>query len=170
MTAVRLECGLALIAAVACGERGSAADRPAESASANQASPAWTVRPDGFGAIPLGAPVADVVAALRDSLPIDLARLDGCAFARTSGMPVGTSLMVLRDSAGKPVHVDRVDVDSGGVKTSEGAGVGDTEASVTDLYRGRIQVQPHKYTGPTGHYLVVQSVTDTLHRTSDPGE
>ena len=34
--------------------------------------------------------------------------------------------------------------------------------SVLAVYRGRVQVQPHKYTGPEGHYLVVTHPRDTL--------
>lgn len=71
--------------------------------------------------------------------------------------------MALRDSTGV-VHIERVDVDSAGVLTAEGAGVGDAEANVIALYRGRVSVQPHKYTGPRGHYLIVTSTGDTLHR------
>jgi hypothetical protein len=49
------------------------------------------------------------------------------------------------------------------VRTSEGAGVGDTEASVLARYEGRVRVEPHKYAGPTGHYLVVAAPPDTSH-------
>jgi hypothetical protein len=60
--------------------------------------------------------------------------------------------------------VARVEVDSAGILTAEGAGVGDTESSIILLYQGRVEVQPHKYTGPTGHYLVVTPPGDTLHK------
>jgi hypothetical protein len=60
--------------------------------------------------------------------------------------------------------VARVEVDSAGILTAEGAGVGDTESSVILLYQGRVDVEPHKYTGPQGHYLVVTPPNDTLHK------
>lgn len=78
-------------------------------------------------------------------------------------MPAGTSLMVLRDSAGALLRVDRVDIDSAGTLTREGAGVGDGEARVDSLYGKRLQVQPHKYT-PEGHYLIVTSERDSTFR------
>ena len=53
-------------------------------------------------------------------------------------------------------------VRAGGVLTAEGAGVGDTETRVLALYRGRVRVEPHKYMGPEGHYLVVSVVDDSL--------
>lgn len=32
------------------------------------------------------------------------------------------------------------------------------------MYPGRVEVQPHKYTGPEGHYLSVSVPSDTLLR------
>jgi hypothetical protein len=49
------------------------------------------------------------------------------------------------------------------VRTAEGAGVGDTEASILERYAGRVRTTPHKYTGPRGHYLVVSAPPDTRH-------
>lgn len=123
----------------------------------------WSVHPDSVGPIPLGASIAEVATALGDSIHVDLSASDGCRQIRLPSMPRGTSLMALRDSAGA-VRIERVDVDSAGVLTAEGAGVGDAESRVLDLYRGRVGVQPHKYTGPRGHYLVVTNPGDTLHR------
>ena len=60
--------------------------------------------------------------------------------------------------------VARVEVTSGDVKTAEGAGIGDAESDVVTLYQGRVEVQPHKYTGPQGHYVVVTPPGDSLHR------
>ena len=79
-------------------------------------------------------------------------------------MPRGTRLMILRDSASAPLHVERAEVDSAGVLTAEGAGVGDPESRVLEMYSGRILVQPHKYTGPVGHYLIVASPRDSMYR------
>jgi hypothetical protein len=111
-----------------------------------------------------GAALAEAMAALRDSLPIDRS-FRGCAKSRAGVMPSGTSLMVIvRDLAVAPLQVERVDVDSSGVRTHEGAGVGDLETAVVEMYRGRVRVEPHKYTGPRGHYLVVENPRDTLHR------
>jgi hypothetical protein len=66
--------------------------------------------------------------------------------------------MIVRDT------VVRVDVSSGSFATSWGDRVGDTESQVLERHRGHVSVQPHKYTGPEGHYLVVSDPSDTLHR------
>jgi hypothetical protein len=61
-------------------------------------------------------------------------------------------------------HLARVVGRGSAVATVVGARIGDTEARIDSLYRGRVTVQPHKYTN--GHYLVVRSATaaDTTHR------
>jgi hypothetical protein len=60
--------------------------------------------------------------------------------------------------------VARIEVTAGEMRTMEGAGIGDAESAVVALYAGRVEVQPHKYTGPEGHYVVVTPPGDTLHR------
>jgi hypothetical protein len=123
----------------------------------------WTVRAERFGPIPLGAPVAEAAAALGDSIPIDFAQAEDCRRVSPTALPRGTSLMILRDSAGAPPRVERVDVDTTGILTEEGAGVGDTEGRIQELYGERVRLEPHKYT--TGaHYLVVTPPQDSLHR------
>ena len=56
-------------------------------------------------------------------------------------------------------RIARVDVDSAGVLTDSGAGIGTDEAEVQRLYGGRAVVTPQKY-GP-GHYLTVIDQRDT---------
>jgi hypothetical protein len=85
---------------------------------------------------------------LGDSIPVDFSTFDGCDQPSPKSFPSGTSLMLLRDSQRAPTY---------------GAGVGDSEARVLALYQGRIRVEPHKYTGPEGHYLVVSRPADTLY-------
>jgi hypothetical protein len=108
-------------------------------------------------------PIAEAARALGDSIRANVSASNGCLQITLPAMPRWTSLMALRDSAGV-VRIERVDVDSAGVLTAEGAGVGDVESNVREMYRGRVAVQPHKYTGPQGHYLVVTNPVDTLHR------
>lgn len=50
-------------------------------------------------------------------------------------------------------RIARVDVDTAGVRTAAGAGIGDTEDDIQRLYRGRVIVTPQKY--GEGHYLIV---------------
>lgn len=68
------------------------------------------------------------------------------------------SFMVVSDT------IVRVDVDSSTVATVWGDRVGDSEGAVLARHAGRVRVEPHKYTGPEGHYLIVTSRDDTLHR------
>jgi hypothetical protein len=60
--------------------------------------------------------------------------------------------------------LERIDVDSSGVATAEGIRVGASEADVMAAYGSRVAVQPHKYTGPRGHYLIVGDPADTTRR------
>jgi hypothetical protein len=59
----------------------------------------------------------------------------------------------------------RFDIRDTTVATETGARVGDAESRIMSLYRGRVSVQPHKYTGPTGHYLIVTQPEDSTLRT-----
>jgi len=150
-----------LVLLAACTiERRPDADSAAGDAT-RPASAAWRVRPDSVGPIPLGGSLAQAVVALGDSIKVDLSGPDGCVQVEVPSMPAGTSLMALRDSTGI-VRIERVDIDTSGVLTAEGAGVGDAEPRVVELYRGRVSVQPHKYTGPRGHYVIVTSPRDTM--------
>jgi hypothetical protein len=58
----------------------------------------------------------------------------------------------------------RVEMDSAGIKTVEGAQVGDSESRILELYGTRARIEPHKYMYPEGHYVVVTPPGDTLHR------
>jgi hypothetical protein len=144
-----------LIGIVACASERDAATKSPD-------SPAWVVRPESFGPLPLGVPLAQTAAVLGGSLAPRFAASDNCAQLAPDALPPGASLMVLRDSTGAPLMLERVDVDTTGILTAEGAGVGDTEARVLELYAGRVEVMPHKYTGPEGHYLVATSPRDTM--------
>src|SRR5688572_1824195 len=127
----------------------------ADSPSVPNAKPSWVVQADSFGPLPLGVPIAQAESALGSAILARMPELDGCSEVRPPALPSGTSLMVIRDTVGTPLTVERVDVHTAGARTREGVGVGDAEDSVLAVYRGKVQVQPHKYTGPEGHYLVV---------------
>lgn len=143
---------------------GSVASTPS-AADTSRAHAGWTVGADSFGPVSLGALFADERQKVPGTIAIDTAKLDGCAKVRSPEMPSGASFMVVRDSVGAPIRLDRVDVDSGDVRTGDGAGIGDTESSVLALYGQRARVEPHKYAGPTGHYVIVGAAgSDTTHR------
>ena len=61
--------------------------------------------------------------------------------------------------------VARIDVDSAGIRTAEGIGVGDPDTGVFDLYGARAAVTPHKYV-PGGKYYTIKgtSPADSSHR------
>ncbi len=117
-----------------------------------------TVSATGYGAVQFGMTLAAANTALHDSLHMKKGDPEACQMLRPAGAPAGVSLMVLKDT------ILRVDVDAGGSRTSEGVGIGDAEAKVKEAYAGRVTVQPHKYTGPKGHYLVISSSNDATHR------
>lgn len=149
----------ALLATAACGRERDASQPPADStpaaipagpaapagATGASAAIAWSVSASRFGPLRAGMTLAEAGRVLgRRFSPPDST---SCAYVHPPGAPPGISLMVVNDT------IARADVDSGGVRTTAGAAVGDSEASVMALYAGRVSVTPHKYT--TGHYLVV---------------
>jgi hypothetical protein len=70
-------------------------------------------------------------------------------------MPSGTRVMLTRDT------LARIDVDSSSqVRTIDGAGNGDTETRIHQLYPN-VRTQPDKYVA-TDHDLIVSSPNDTL--------
>jgi hypothetical protein len=124
------------------------APRPAAGAP-DSPGDAWTVGFRGAGPAQVGTPLAAAAAALG-ATPDTTAARGGCGYLRSAASP-GVMVMVNEG------QVARVDVDSAGIRTAEGAGVGDAEARVRELYAGRVAETPHKYTD--GRYLTVTSGT-----------
>lgn len=120
-------------------------------------APGWSVTPRGVGPVETGWTLAQLNAALGEQLRPTYEINPECDYLDPAALPDGIGLMVLQDT------IVRIDVDTTGIPTAEGAAVGDTEARVLELYQGRVEVMPHKYTGPEGHYLVVRWPADTLH-------
>lgn len=89
----------------------------------------------------LGAPASELARASRP-----------CTSIRVPGLPSGVALLVIRDA------VARVEVDSAGVRTEEGVGVGDSEVSLLVLYAGFIRVEAH---GIGAHTLFVANPADS---------
>lgn len=154
---------LAVILLAACS--GKQADRDPDSAdTARLAVPdtaPWTVSLSAYGPIRMGSPRAAVLAAL--GAPPHEGQGPAPEECGYTGIPDGPSmravrLMVVNDT------VVRVDVDSLPVATAWGDRVGDSESAVLARHAGHVRVEPHKYTGPEGHYLIVTTPDDTLHR------
>lgn len=133
----------------------SAMPTPAPSVPATPPAPTSsatnTVSGSGFGAMKFGMKVEDAERALGVTLKKDTyAESESCRYFTPVGSFEGLSFMT---SDGVVVRLDVIRESK--IATDKGAKIGDSEQSVLDLYKGNITVQPHKYTGPEGHYLVV---------------
>jgi hypothetical protein len=154
---------LPLAAFAACGcagdtaaDAGAGASTDTTSAAVPPPPAAWTVSEQGWGPIRAGMSVADARTALGGELPEPAGR--ECDQVRPPRGPRGVLIMTVGG------QVARVEVSDTTVATAAGARVGDTEARINALYRGRVETGPHKYVD--GHYLVVRRGTgaDTIHR------
>ena len=125
------------------------------SAAVDSTPPQWIVRPNGIGPLRVGATLPEVARSLGEPLRVVN---EECDHVRPSRMPEGILLMIIEDT------LVRVQVDSAGVRTVEGAQVGDSESRILELYGARARIEPHKYSYPEGHYVVVTPPGDTLHR------
>jgi hypothetical protein len=103
----------------------------------------WIVTESGAGPIGVGMTAAQIADHIER-----LGELQGCVYTRAPAAP-GLLIMLF---GGKVVRVDVIEPT---LVTAAGAKVGDSEARINDLYRGRVRVEPHKYTD--GHYLVVDT-------------
>jgi len=140
---------LMVAAAVAAGcsrapDRAAAGDTSRGTAN----SAALTVTEHGIGPLRTGMTLPEASAALGDALVVPSgADTAGCRYVQWRTGPAGVRVMV---EGGRIV---RVDVDSVGVRTAAGAGIGDSEDQIQRLYPGRVSITPQKYT--SGHYLTV---------------
>ena len=133
-----------------------ATDTQRDSSAAGETTPPqWIVRADGIGPLRVGVPLAAASRTLGETLRVTQA---GCDHVNPTTMPEGILLMVIDDT------VARVQIDSAGIRTTEGAQVGDSESRVLELYGARARIEPHEYTYPEGHYVVVTPPGDTMHR------
>jgi hypothetical protein len=114
-----------------------------------------------YGPIQLGSPLAAGRAAL--GAPRQEGEGSAGAACQYIGIPDEPSTRALRFMVLNVSSV-RIDVDSLHVATRWGDRVGDAEQAVLARHAGHVSVQPHKYTGPEGHYLIVTAPGDTLHR------
>ena len=130
----------------------------ADSRRSDTTRSSWTVDAGGIGAVRAGMSLEELSAAIAEAVRPNHTDNPTCTFVRPTALPSGVLLMVLSDT------VARVDVTEPGTLTSEGVGVGDLESRVVAVYGARARVEPHKYTGPTGHYVIVEVPGDTLHR------
>lgn len=146
---------LAAMALAACR-----ADAPPPPDSAPPPAPApeaaWTVSAAGYGPIRVGSTIAELNAALNESVRPAYQASEECDYVHPARLPGRVNLMVVKDT------VVRIDVDTTGVLTEQGAGVGDSEQRISELY-GRVTVQFHKYR-PEGRNLIVTDPADSMLR------
>lgn len=124
-----------------------------ENAAAPTAPPASTdadsERFDHLGAITIGDSLAGLrkagVKVAQDGQPEEGST---CGYARVAGLP-DVFLMLDGDK------VVRIDVTNKDQPTLGGVRVGQSEVEARERLGSKARVEPHPYTGPTGHYLVV---------------
>jgi hypothetical protein len=127
-----------------------------KSAASNDQTPASTVVAtfDGIGRARIGTPVSQL--SEIGSVPASTSN-SPCRMVTLDWLPPGLRVMLSNDS------VTRIDADSTTkVRTVDGAGVGDTETRIHQLYP-TVETQPHKYVA-NGHYLSVGSPNDSTRR------
>jgi hypothetical protein len=117
---------------------------------------AWVMHPDRVGAMRFGMSATQARQAMGDTTPA--AAATECIYWRPPTAPPGVSFMIENGIA------VRADVDSAGVQTPEGIGVGSTEAAIRDAYGNYLTVQLHKYQWEAGwRYFKYLPPTDSLH-------
>ena len=114
----------------------------------------WTVRTDGVRGALIGMRSEELRTALGLP-PSASASTAECEYMDASGLPVKIFFMLHLDT------LVRIDVGDSTIATAEGARIGDSESRIKTLYGDRVAVEPHKYTGPEGHYLIVSPGGDS---------
>ena len=147
--------GLAVLAGCSESERQTATTRGGTvgQAATPRAQPSvstegWTVSPSGIGNVRTEMTLAQAGQELGTQLAPPASGAEQCGYVQPVPGLDSVAFMVVSG------RIARVDVMGRRFSTVEGARVGDTEARIDSLYRGRVEVQPHKYTD--GHYLVVR--------------
>lgn len=167
-------CLAALLLVAGCGEdekgddAASTTTRAAATASTTSSTPEKEltakspVRLDGIGPVVMGMTLAEATAAVGRRVAVDPNSLiagddtDLCGSALVEGGPEGLSFMVNRDRPGGEWRIVRLDVSDGGtIATGGGIRVGSTEEDVRRVYGKDVRTEPHAYTGPKGHYMVL---------------
>lgn len=111
---------------------------------------AWILRMDGIGPARVGMILSELERLVGSAARVErIEPGDACGYASFAGIPAGISFMLSGDT------VVRANVDTTGFRDDRGLGVGSTEAQVLARRAGMVRVEPHPYTGPEGHYLIV---------------
>lgn len=151
---------LVLLLAAACrdADTDGANDTVAMTPDSLATDSGWVASPRGVGGVRAGMLRADLLAVIGQPSRAGYYTHAECVYVGGTALPRGVQVMLI-DST-----VARIDVREPGVRTREGAQVGDSASTVLARYRGRVVATPHKYTGPTGQDLTVTPPGDSLHR------
>lgn len=116
----------------------------------------WTPSVNGVHGARVGMTSAETRAAL--GLPAGKTFAAGtCEYLDAKSLPKNLWFMMESDT------LTRIDVRDSTVTTEAGARIGDTEARINELYAPNVRTEPHKYTGPVGHYMIVTPPGDAVH-------
>lgn len=121
---------------------------PSPDSARPPAGTSFTIAPDSYGPLHVGMTVAQAASALGGGFGAPQGYSGGCGYAVLVKAPRGLAVML---NDGK---IARFEIRSGGIKTTEGARIGDSETRIKSLYAGRVTSTPHKYVSG-GHYLTV---------------
>ena len=111
-----------------------------------------TVDFDSFRGVRIGMTVPEAAAGFGVPLaPASFVPDDerSCYYVFPNGVVDTVTFMVVDE------RIARIDIDGPGLLTHAGVGVGSTEAEVLKAYASRATVEPHPYTAPEGHYIVI---------------
>ncbi len=128
-------------------------------ASTHGARISWAVTDSGAGALRIGMTRDQLALDLHAPVPKHTRADSGCAYLAIAGIPAGMRTMWVAAT------LARIDIGAPKLATDRGAKIGDKEAKIETLYRGRVTAMPAKY-DPHGKYLVVRPVptADSSHR------
>lgn len=160
---------LLLAALAACGRADEDANEAVSNDIVNGAEVNVSEAPNGTEPAPAADPPLDELAGVKVGATVAQLRAQGftvekdagpdlgntCGYARIAGMD---DLFFMLDGD----NVVRIEVATPGHPTLGGVEVGMSEAEALRRLGPRAKVEPHKYTGPTGHYLVVHDGNDPL--------
>jgi hypothetical protein len=127
---------------------------PAPAPTAKPASNAklsWAVTDSGAGALRIGMTRDQLALDLHAPVPKHTRADSGCAYLAIPGVPAGMRTMWVAAT------LARIDIGAPKLPTDRGAKIGDKQAKIESLYRGRVSAMPAKY-DPRGKYLVVRPV------------
>ena len=116
----------------------------------------YELSPSGYGPVSVGMTVSEASKALGvDLAPVpnlDAEEIEYCHYV----YPYGDYEDILAFMVERGV-ISRVDVRKPGISTNEGLSIGSTGAEISSVYKDRLEIEPHKYTGPEGKYYLVSN-------------